>query len=136
MYFSTSICYGIMIFGIGTDIIEVSRVGELVGKGNHYTDGVFTSGEIEYCESKKNKNQHYAGRFAAKEAFLKALGTGWAQGISFIQVDVYNDEAGKPEIRLTGKAEEFVKENRINKIYVSITHLKDYAVAMVVLETS
>ncbi|MHC1706700.1 MAG: holo-ACP synthase [Bacteroidales bacterium] len=125
-----------MIYGIGTDIIEVSRVGGLITRGDNFKEGVFTPGEIEYCESKRHKNQHYAARFAAKEAFLKALGTGWAFGISFIQVDVFNDELGKPEIRLKGKAEEYVKEKGINKIYVSITHLKDYAVAMVVLETS
>lgn len=124
-----------MIYGIGTDIIEVGRVGGLVDQGDSFKEGIFTRGEIEYCESKRHKHQHYAARFAAKEAFLKALGTGWAQGISFIQVDVFNDEYGKPEIRLTGKAEEYIKEKGINNIYVSITHLKDYAVAMVVLET-
>jgi|GEM_PF-231345 holo-[acyl-carrier protein] synthase len=135
MYFSNLIEDNRMIFGIGTDIIEVSRVGGLVSQSDGFKEGIFTRGEIEYCESKRFKNQHYAARFAAKEAFLKALGTGWAQGISFAQVDVYNDDLGKPEIRLSGKAEEFAREKGINNIYVSITHLKDYAVAMVVLET-
>jgi holo-[acyl-carrier protein] synthase len=125
-----------LIYGIGTDIIEVSRVGGLVSKGREFIDKVFTEAEVAYCESKHFKHQHYAARFAAKESFMKALGTGWAQGISFDQIEIINDELGKPDIVLSGKAGEFVNEKGIIKIYLSITHLKDYAVAMVVLETA
>ena len=124
-----------MIYGIGTDIIEVSRVADLISKGDNFKEGVFTAAEIAYCESKKHKHQHYAGRFASKEAFLKALGTGWAKGTAFLHVEVINDEDGKPEIRLTDATLDMVNDKEIRKIYVSITHLKDYAVAMVVLET-
>ena len=124
-----------MIYGIGTDIIEVSRVADLISKGDNFKEGVFTAAEIAYFESKKHNHQHYAVRFAAKEAFLKALGTGWAKGTGFLHVEVINDEDGKPEIRLTDATLDMVNDKEIRNIYVSITHLKDYDVAMVVLET-
>lgn len=72
-----------MIFGIGIDIIEVERVKNQISKSNGFREKIFTEREIEYCESKKNKAQHYAARFAAKEAFFKAIGTGWRNGMAF-----------------------------------------------------
>ncbi len=124
-----------MVYGTGTDIIEVSRVGGLVSKGERFTLKVFTAAEIAYCESKRFSHQHYAARFAAKEAFMKALGTGWAQGISFNQVEVVHDAAGKPEIRLSGVAEQLAAEKGIQRIFLSVSHLKEYAIAIVILET-
>ncbi|MCX6272748.1 MAG: holo-ACP synthase [Bacteroidetes bacterium] len=124
-----------MVYGIGTDIIEVERVGGLVTKGPRFTEKVFTTGEIEYCGSKRHKNQHYAARFAAKEAFMKAIGTGWSQGISFNQIEVVHDSFGKPGFVLTGKAEEFVKEKGITSVQLSLSHVKEYAIAIVILET-
>lgn len=123
-----------MIFGIGSDIIEVERVGAVVAKGSGFTNRVFTKHEIEYCESKRNKNQHYAARFAAKEAFMKALGTGWSKGIGFDQIEVAHAQSGQPEIILHGKALEFADEMEIIRIHVTLSHLKEYAMATVILE--
>ncbi len=124
-----------MVYGIGTDIIEVERVGALVDKGPSYINHVFTQREIDFCESKRNKHQHYAARFAAKEAFMKALGTGWNLGISFVQIEVVPDELGKPEIVLHGRALEYADQEEIIRIHVSITHIKELANAIVVIET-
>ena len=124
-----------MIFGIGTDIIEVDRVGGLVNKGPGFIEKVFHPGEIAYCESKRFKNQHYAARFAAKEAFMKAIGTGWRLGITFHDIEVVHDMMGKPGFVLHGKAGEFVAENGIISIHLTISHIKEYATATVVLET-
>ena len=125
-----------MIYGIGTDIIEVSRITAVMGKDIGFREKIFTQGEIAYCETKKNQSQHYAARFSAKEAFLKAIGTGWRFGIRFADIDVYHDDYGKPLIRLTGKAEELAIRNRITKIHVSLSHLKEIATAFIVLETT
>ena len=99
-----------------------------------FQEKIFTQGEITYCETKKNKYQHYAARFSAKEAFLKAIGTGWRFGIGFADIDVYHDEFGKPLIRLSGKAEELVQRDGISNIHVSLSHLKEMAIAVVILE--
>ena len=123
-----------MIFGTGIDIIEVTRIQKVLERGIGFKEKVFTRGEIDYCEEKKNKYQHYAARFSAKEAFLKAIGTGWRFGIGFTDIEVYHDEFGRPLIRLYGKAEEHVKNNKITQVHVSLSHLKETACAVVVLE--
>jgi len=123
-----------MIYGIGTDIIEVSRIQKVMERQIGFRDKIYTPGEIEYCESKKNKYQHYAVRFSAKEAFLKAIGTGWRFGLRFADIDVYHDEYGKPLIRLSGKADELAKREAIIKIHVSLTHIKEFANAVVIIE--
>ena len=96
-----------MIYGTGTDIIEVARIQKVMERDIGFRDKIFTPGEIAYCETKKNKFQHYAARFSAKESFLKAIGTGWRFGIRFADIEVYHDELGKPYIRVYGKAEEY-----------------------------
>lgn len=123
-----------MIFGIGTDIIEVQRVGAVVAKGRDFIERIFAQQEIEYCENKRHKNQHYAARFAAKEAFMKALGTGWSHGIGFNQIEVTHAASGQPEIILHGKALEIADEMEIVRIHISLSHLKEYAIATVILE--
>jgi holo-[acyl-carrier protein] synthase len=123
-----------MIYGIGTDIIEVSRIEKVMGREIGFRDKIYTPGEIEYCETKKNKYQHYAARFSAKEAFLKAIGTGWRFGLTFGDIDVYHDPYGKPLIRLSGKAKELAEKERITNIHVSLTHIKEFANAVVVIE--
>lgn len=124
-----------MIFGIGTDIIEVERIRKFAAKGDAFKQRVFTEKEIEYSESHRDPAPFYAARFSAKEAFVKALGTGFTGGIGFNQIEVYHVELGKPEIRLSGKALEVAGEKGIKKIFVSISHVKDWANAVVVLET-
>jgi holo-[acyl-carrier protein] synthase len=123
-----------MIYGIGTDIIEVARIQKVMERDLGFRDKIFTPGEIEYCETKKFKYQNYAARFSAKESFLKAIGTGWRFGIRFADIEVYHDELGKPYIRLHGKAKELITELSITKINVSLSHLKELATAIVTLE--
>ena len=122
-----------MIFGIGIDMIEVDRVSRLLARDSRFLDRVFTERERVYCEMKKNKAQNYAARFAAKEAFLKAAGTGWRGGMTFRDVEVVNEESGKPTIVVSGRAKSFVEENGISDIQVSLTHIKSVAGAVVTL---
>jgi len=123
-----------LIFGTGIDIIEVSRIKNVMERDIGFREKIFTPGEIEYCETKKNKYQHYAARFSAKEAFLKAIGTGWRFGLRFADIDVYHDSFGKPLIRLTGKAEELALRDGISKVHLSLSHLKEIATAVVIFE--
>jgi holo-[acyl-carrier protein] synthase len=123
-----------MIYGIGTDIIEVDRMRKSIAKGDSFKDRVFTKDEITYSDSHRDPAPFYAARFAAKEAFVKALGTGFIDGIWFDQIEVFHVELGKPEIRLFGKAKEVAEEKGIKKIFISISHVKEWANAVAVLE--
>ena len=123
-----------MIYGIGIDTIEVPRIQKQLTQSERFKERILTKHEITYCESKKNKAQNYAARFAAKEAFFKALGTGWRGGLGFNQVEIINDKLGKPQIRLYGKAKLLIEEKGITDIHVSLTHLKDTASSIVILE--
>lgn len=123
-----------MIYGTGIDIIDVDRVRKLIDRNVKYLKKVFTQVEIDYCSSFKNKAQNFAGRFAAKEAFSKAMGTGFSNGVRLHEIEIVNDPLGKPEIRLYGKTKELFDRESLKKIYVSISHIKTYANACVVLE--
>ena len=124
-----------MIFGIGTDLIEVERVAEKMEKKQGFKELVLSADEIIYCEARTYKYEHYAARFAAKEAFLKAIGTGWRNGTAFNEIEIYNDEEGKPEIRFHGLTAKTIAELKLGKIFVSLSHLKTMACAMVVIES-
>ena len=124
-----------MIFGIGTDLIEVARIAEKMEKKAGFKELVFSADEIIYCEARTFKYEHYAARFAAKEAFLKALGTGWRSGTAFNEIEIYNDEEGKPEMRFYGITATTVAELKLGKIFVSLSHLKIMACAMVLIES-
>jgi holo-[acyl-carrier protein] synthase len=123
-----------MILGIGTDLIEVERVAEKMEKKTGFKELVFSPEEIIYCEAKANKYEHYAARFAAKEAFLKAIGTGWRNGTAFNEIEIFNDVEGKPEIRFLGNTAITIAELKPGKMFVSLSHLKTMACAMVVIE--
>ena len=123
-----------LILGIGTDIIEVARIQKVMERDIGFRDKIFTPHEIEYCESKRHKYQHYAARFSAKESFLKGIGTGWRFGIRFGDIEVTHDELGKPEINIYGKAKEWVEKESVSNIYVSLSHLKEMATAIVIIE--
>lgn len=123
-----------MIFGIGTDIIEVKRVLDKISTEDGLKESIFTKKEILYCESKQNRGENYAARYAAKEAFLKALGTGWRIGMKYKEIEIVNNELGKPEILLYGNTKKYIHNNNIFKIHVSLSHIKDYAFATVILE--
>ncbi|MFO7733306.1 MAG: holo-ACP synthase [Candidatus Aminicenantes bacterium] len=123
-----------MIFGAGTDIIEVQRVEDKLLRTGGLKDRLFTAREIAYCESKHRPALHFAARFAAKEAFLKAMGTGWSGGHKFSEIEVVNNALGKPELFVHGKVREFCETRGIAAMEVSLTHIKDVASAVVVLE--
>jgi holo-[acyl-carrier protein] synthase len=123
-----------MIYGIGVDMIEVERVQQNISRDAGFKELVFSAGEIEYCESCANKYEHYAARFAAKEAFFKALGTGWSEGTHFKEVEIIHNGQGKPELVLTGATEQILSTLGKLTISVSLSHLKTIATAMVVIE--
>jgi holo-[acyl-carrier protein] synthase len=123
-----------LIFGAGTDIIEVQRVEDKLVRTESLKTKLFTPTEIAYCESKHRPALHFAARFAAKEAFLKAMGTGWSGGHQFSEIEVINNALGKPELFVHGKVKEFCEAHGIGMMEVSLTHIKDFASAVVVLE--
>ena len=122
-----------MIIGIGTDITEVARIAKSI-ENISFKEKVFSKAEITYCEGKANKAESFAARFAAKEAFFKALGTGWRGGMAFNEVEVLNDDLGKPSLNIIGATAEIIKEKNIKTIHVSLSHVKEMAIATVVLE--
>ena len=124
-----------MIAGIGIDMIEVERVAEKIGKNSGFRELVFSPREIAYCELKTNKYEHYAARFAAKEAFLKAAGTGWINELNLFEIEIVNDETGKPAIILSGITAQAIELKRFTQIAVSLSHLKSVASAIVIIET-
>ncbi|MDO9549222.1 MAG: holo-ACP synthase [Candidatus Marinimicrobia bacterium] len=124
-----------MIYGIGIDVIEVNRIAKQVDSDTRFKEKIFSAREIDYCESfKVNKAQHYAARYAAKEAFFKAIGTGYRGGLAFHEISIENDEQGKPEIVLTGNARDFATQHAFGKIHVSMSHLKTMANAIIIIE--
>lgn len=123
-----------MIFGVGIDHIEVARVEEKLTATTGLKERLFTPNEIAYCESQHHGYKNFAARFAAKEAFFKALGTGWRHGMAYTDIEIVRDELGKPACHVTGKVKERIDEIGITGIHVSLTHVKDLAGAMVLLE--
>lgn len=123
-----------MILGIGIDMIEVDRVATRIAREQGFRELVFSPGEIAYCNAKAHPAQHYAARFAAKEAFFKALGTGWAAGTVFHEVEILPDDQGAPRLRLLGATAKTLAPRAIKNIWVSLTHLRESAAAVVVLE--
>ena len=121
------------VIGIGTDIIECLRIAQMIERhGELFIGRVYTPREIEYCSSRKSATQHYAGRWAAKEAVLKALGTGWIRGISWRDVEVRNNEGGKPSIALAGGAREMCERLEIAEMLISISHCRTHATAFAI----
>lgn len=123
-----------MITGLGIDIVDVERIAEKLKKDDGFRDLVFSVNEIAYCEKKANKFECYAARFAAKEAFFKALGTGWLDGTAFNEVEITHDKNGKPEIALLGQTNATISKMQIVNIMVSLTHIKTTASAVVIIE--
>jgi holo-[acyl-carrier protein] synthase len=123
-----------MIIGIGTDIIDVERVAGKISRNHGFREMVFSAGEIGYCERQAHRFEHYAARFAAKEAFLKALGTGWINGTAFNEIEVVHNEKGAPVLQLTGETARTLANLQIARIHLSLSHQKTTAVAFVLLE--
>ncbi|HTQ39556.1 MAG TPA: holo-ACP synthase [Pirellulales bacterium] len=118
------------IFGIGTDIVECLRIAQMIERhGELFITRVYTPHEIEYCQSRKQATQHFAGRWAAKEAVLKALGTGWRRGISWRDVEIRNLRSGSPTVALYGGAKDFMEQVGVTQVMISISHCRSHATA-------
>jgi holo-[acyl-carrier protein] synthase len=126
-----------MIVGTGVDIMETSRVEVALEKhGERFARRVCTPAEIAYCEKFKNSAERFAARFAAKEAAFKALGTGWSQGVRWVDVEITHAESGKPELILRGQAEEIARRLGVIRTAVSISHAGRFVVAQVLFESN
>src|SRR5262245_45638822 len=124
-----------MIIAIGIDIVEISRIEEKLSRGNvRFRDRLFTAAEIAYCEGRASRFASYAARFAAKEAAMKALGTGWAEGVAWQEIEVLNDEAGAPSLKLSGCALERFNRLGARRAHLSLSHSRDTAIAQVIFE--
>jgi holo-[acyl-carrier protein] synthase len=125
-----------MIVGTGIDIAEVPRIREAIARhGQRFLKRIFTDGEIQYCDSKANRVERYAARFAAKEAGMKAIGTGWNHGVRWRDIEVARQPGGRPTLVLHGKAAEFAAQLGANNIALSLTHTAHQAIAQVILES-
>ena len=125
-----------MIVGMGVDIAEIDRIqAAIIRSGPRFIERLFTPAEIEYCERHKNRYERYAGRFAVKEAAMKALGTGWRHGVRWVDIEVTNLPSGKPTLNLTGVAGKFAAQLGVNNISISITHSGNFALAQVIFES-
>jgi holo-[acyl-carrier protein] synthase len=124
-----------MIVAIGIDLVEVSRIEQVFSRrGERFRRRVFTDAEISYCEGRASKFASYAARFAAKEAAMKALGTGWAEAMAWREIEIVGGPGGKPMLELNGQALERMRQLGASKAHVSLTHSGDFAIAEVILE--
>jgi holo-[acyl-carrier protein] synthase len=125
-----------MIVGMGIDVAEVPRIKRVIEmQQERFLHRVYTENEIAYCEQFKNKFERYAGRFAAKEAAMKALGTGWSRGVRWKDVEVVRERGGKPTISLMGEARQIADRLGVKNIALSITHTAEQAIAQVIFES-
>ncbi len=124
-----------VIVGIGVDLVEVARIkGVIERRGDRFLQRIFTDAERRYCLSKRFPEQHFAARFAAKEAFGKALGLGTGQRVSWASVSVDNDDRGRPQIVLRDDARREMTRAGATKAFLSLSHTKEHAIAQVALE--
>ena len=120
-----------MIIGTGTDIVEIARLDKSLASVKTHC---FTTAEIAYCDKYRDALSHYAGRWAAKEAFAKALGCGFGASCAWLDLEIVNNDSGKPEMRLSGKALQTFERSGGKTIHLSISHEKNYATAFVIIE--
>src|SRR5690349_20875117 len=126
-----------MIVGTGVDIEEVPRIAASIARyGERFLHRVFTEGEIQYCESKANPAERFAARFAAKEAAMKALGTGWNHGVRWRDIEVCRQRGGRPTVVFYGKAAEFAAKLGAVHVALSLSHTAELAIAQIILESS
>jgi holo-[acyl-carrier protein] synthase len=124
-----------MIVGTGVDLAEVPRIRQSIARfGRRFTERIYTPAEIAYVERKANRYERYAARFAAKEAGMKAIGTGWRHGVRWRDFEVVNLPSGRPTLRLHGRAAEFARKLGVKSIALSLTHTAELGMAHVVLE--
>jgi holo-[acyl-carrier protein] synthase len=125
-----------VIVGMGIDVAEVGRIRAVVeAQAERFLKRVYTPAEVAYCEQFKNKYERYAGRFAVKEAAMKALGTGWSRGVRWVDVEVVRQRGGRPTLELKGEAKNIADRMGVKHIAVSITHTAEQAFAQVIFES-
>ena len=125
-----------MILGLGADIAEVDRIEAAIARhGRAFLERVFTPQEIAYCERHRARGERYAARFAAKEATMKALGTGWRLGVRWVDIEVTREGSGRPAIELRGAARQHAERMGVSRILVSLTHSGNIAFAEVIFES-
>ncbi len=122
-----------MIFGLGTDMVEISRIQKAIEKNPRFLQKVYTEKEIAYCQRKRNPWQSFAARFAAKEAVSKAMGTGLGK-IGLTDIEVENQSSGQPKIVLYGAAKDFAREKGLGRVHISLSHSEAYAIATAIIE--
>ena len=121
-----------MVIGIGIDIIEIDRIKESIDKlGDQFLNKLFTDDEIKYCSSKKNMHQHYAARFAAKEAIIKALSSVRTKGAKWKDMEIYNEPSGLPKVKLHNDLKQYVEDNR--ELKITMSHSKNYVTCFAIL---
>ena len=123
-----------MILGLGIDLVEVARIEQALAKGERFTRRLFTAGETAYCSRHKEPARHFAARFAAKEAGMKALGTGWSNGVGWKDFEVRHDPHGRPHLYVTGRAAEIAHALGATHATISLAHDGGAATAVVVIE--
>lgn len=124
-----------MIFGIGVDVVQISRIDSLLNRwGGRFLQRVFTKKEIQYCLLRKDPSPHLAVRFGAKEAFLKALGVGYSEGVRWKDIEVIRNSSGSPRIQLHNHTRTLCQRHGINKIHLSMSHNGAYGFVQVILE--
>ena len=124
-----------MIVGTGIDLAEVNRIGDAIERyGNRFLDRIYTAAEIAYVERKANRHERYAARFAAKEAGMKAIGTGWRRGVRWKDFEVINLASGRPTLQLHGVAAKVADTMHVRHIALSLTHTAMQGMAIVILE--
>ncbi len=122
------------LIGLGTDITECLRIARMIERhGELFINRVYTPEEIRYCQNRKQATQHYTGRWAAKEAILKALGTGWRKGISWRDIEVRNEPSGRPVVAVRGGVKEVVERLGVVEIHVTISHCRTHATATAIV---
>jgi holo-[acyl-carrier protein] synthase len=125
------------IIGVGTDIVECLRIGRMIEQhGELFLHRVFTEREIRYCQARKRATEHFAGRWAAKEAILKCLGTGWRKGLGWTDLEIRNEPTGQPKVLICGAAKDVAQRLCISDILLSIAHCRAYATAYAIALTS
>src|SRR5246500_2378925 len=125
-----------MIVGMGIDVAEVPRIQAVIeSQKDRFLRRVYTLDEVAYCEQFKNKYERYAGRFAVKEAAMKALGTGWRRGVRWVDFEVVRETSGRPTLAITGEAAKIAQQLGVNSVALSITHTAAQALAQVIFES-
>jgi holo-[acyl-carrier protein] synthase len=118
------------IVGIGTDIVECLRIARMIKEhGEHFLTRVYTEREIRYCQGQRHSTENFAGRWAAKEAILKCLGSGWRRGICWTDMEIRNDPGGKPHVFMCGGAKDLAQSLRLSDVLITISHCRAYATA-------